>query len=222
MTRLHSFGTVTILTIAMAMVHAAEAAAQMPTDRRTSIGASVYFEVPAFSHLNTPSNEGGPSGLSPGVSVHVDRMLTSRVGVGLEVDLSAAHDWRGTVPTGETESIFLPRVQSFRFNTFSPVIRYQIASAGRWEFVVSGGLAFAHIRTADERGMFSKPDPDLEAVENTVDYSVGLTTGFSVQLRATDRLTFVADVRATSLSFAGYTIEQGFVIRSGAGMRFRF
>jgi hypothetical protein len=222
MTRRHRPCTLTILALAMAAgLHPAEAAAQTLTDRRTSIGASLFFEAPFFGRMDTIFDQGGPRGLSPGVSVRIARVLSSRVGIGLEIDLVAAHIWRGADPTfvNETDLVDLPRVQTFRFDTYSPVLTYRLGSIGRWAFDVAGGVAFAHIRNGDVKAMHPVLDGDLPPTATDVAYTVGITTGLNAQWHAMRRLTVVTDVRATSLSFSGF---RGFVIRPGVGIRFAF
>ena len=196
MMRRHVSRTVAILTIAMATLFQTAEAAEAQTDRCLSIGASLFFEAPSFGYRYT-NDEDGPRGLPPGVSIRIARDLSSRVSIGLEIDLPAAHISRG---------------QSFRFDTFSPVLLYHIGSTRRWEFGVDGGLAFAYIKTADDT---AKPEPTFTQVA----YTVGLTAALSAQLRTTRRLTFVADLRATSLSFSDV---RGFVIRPGGGIRLKF
>ena len=227
MRRHHRFYTVTLLTISMAAGQTAGAAAQTPTDRRTTIGASVFLEMPSFGYSDPGFDEGGPRGLSPGVSIHISRALSNRVGVGLEIDFAAAHVWRGTYPwASETMSVNLPRVTYSRFDTFSPVLMYRIGATGGWTFNADGGLAFAHVRSGDVKPPFPPaPSDPLVPTATEVSYSVGVTAGVGAQLDATRRLAFVASVRVTSLSFfaqRGYHESHGFVIRPGAGIRLKF
>ena len=214
---------ITLLTAALATIQAAAAAAQTPADRPTSIGASMYFEVPSFGHLDVYGDD-RLRGVSPGVSVQVHRALTNRVRVGVEMDFAGRHTWRGTLPTplDSGEIVDLPAVQSFRFTTFSPVLSFTVGSTDRWEFMVNGGLAFAHVETGKATATVPAPTTEVEPTPIGVSYTVGFTTGFSAGFRATRSLTLVADMRVASVSFDLNALARGLLIRPGVGVRFNF
>ena len=213
---------ITLLTTALATMHAAGAAAQTPTDRATSIGASVYFEAPSFGHLGI-SGDNRLRGVSAGVSVQIHRALTNQVRVGVEMDFAAAHVWRGPMPVSVNEDVVdLPAVQSFRFTTFSPVVSFKVGSTTRWEFLVSGGLVFTHAETGGATTTLPASSTELEPTPTAVSYTVGFTTGFSAGFRATPSLTVVADLRVAAVSFDLNALVRGLLIRPGVGIRFNF
>ncbi len=210
-----------ILTLVTAVAVPAAVQAQAADAPSTWVSVGLSGEHARFSHGPTipPSHDIG--GTQPSLSFGVNRLVTRRVRVGVDIDIGRRHERVLHYPTSTLEEMVTLRD---RFTTFTAHVGYSVGSEGNWTTSATVGVSF----TRSQHSSTSAFVPPLTAPSGRTDpltsvqVVVGPAVGLEVSCALGERWSVFGDVRVTAVSGNGLLFQpRGLLLRPGFGLRLR-